>query len=773
MQYIQLQGQVAETLDSPINGAFNLFIDTADGTIKAKDSDGNLTGGGTSLTELTYNQLTASIDSGSLTPGAFYKITQASTSSNNSWTTFEEGGSTIILQAATTSSISKRGIGLFHNPNYDSASVWDNTFVLQMQTNTYSTDTFFNMGETINCDGTSDVILRPNVIDTSAIVVVDNYHSASFFADLENYPIAFTGSNTGITGSFIGVFSSASYAIGDKVIWGGRVWENLSGSIGWEDGSYDLNAEDWVKVPYQSGLYTLVADEIEFDIEMNYIQYRKDIKKNVEVAQTYDADEGIIKQFPWGHPNIKNVSLENTSTNGLINFHNSNTIDGLYMKHGSRFEANYWGKGNTFSDIYGDVDSDIESLSLGHGCDIRKIRLGINSTIGGSGTIFIAGNDGGNALYGITMDNDSDIYDIELYQYASMHNLTIGMNSGIYAMNIYNDAGVYDCNLEMNSRIAYTSMGRNSSIYQIELQPDSYIENFNMDYQSQMHHIRLGGSSYLEYMSLGKNCSISEIDLGLDCGSFCNNLYESAGNESSITAISLGSNSNFDNINLYPGTYIQNINGSDNSGFNQLTITGSNSYIANFEIEQNGGFGGFTIDGTSEPVTFNTFKIGQDSGFGGLGNVITTNTNVTIERGFNNFQANEFRLGITGSFGWNDIGSMPSLDSSKTFHILDTTGWDAATSDLNYYLPNGSYDGHTVKFFLTGYGANMTGTNIGRLRIWCNMGLPSNVTSAGGNNPWYPFSKYDTGLNQYVVRPDVPTAIWLNNKWIIDNDNWD
>ena len=774
MQYIQLQGQVAETLDSPINGAFNLFVDTSDNTIKIKDGDGNITsGGGLSLIDTTYFELTSSIASGSLTPGAFYKITGAATSSNDSWVTFQEGGSTIILQAATTSSISKRGIGLFWNPNYDSASVWDNTFVLQMESNTYNTDIYFNMGETINCDAPSNVILRPNVIDTSAIVVVDNYNYASYFADLENYPISFESNNTGITGSFIGVFSSASYAVGDRAIWGGRVWQNLSGSIGWQDGSYDLNPEDWVKVPYQSGPYTLVADEIEYDIENNHISYRKDIEKNVEVIQTYQADEGRMKEFPWGHPDIYNVSLENTSTSNFVNFHNSNSINGLYMKYGSRFEANYWGKYNDFSDIYGDIDSDIENLSLGHGCNIRKIRLGINSTIGSGGTIFITGNDGDDAFFGITMNNDSDIYGIEMYQYATMHDLTIGMNSAIYDMNIYNDADLYDCNLEMNSRIGYISMGRSSEIYQIELQPDSYIENFNMDYLSQMHHIRLGGSSYMEYMNLGKDCSISEIDMGLDSSAYCNNLLDANGAGSSITAISLGNNSNFSTINLEPGTYISNINGSDNVGFDSFTITGSNSYISNFELEQNSGFGSLTIDGSAEPTYFSNFKIGQNDGFGGF-TTTTTNEKVTIQRGFNNFEANNFTLGVTASFSnplySGDTGVMTQLDPYKTFHILDTTGWDGTDSNLYYYLPDGDYNGQTVKFFATDGGTNMG--NMGGIKIWCNLATPFNVTTRG-LQPWYPFVRWPDGGGSTVLRYDVPTAIWLNGSWIIDNDNWD
>jgi hypothetical protein len=80
MQYIQLQGQVGSTLDTPLEGGFNLFIDTNDGTIKAKDSEGNLTSaGGGGIVDTTYNQLTASLNSGSLTAGTYYKITDFKT----------------------------------------------------------------------------------------------------------------------------------------------------------------------------------------------------------------------------------------------------------------------------------------------------------------------------------------------------------------------------------------------------------------------------------------------------------------------------------------------------------------------------------------------------------------------------------------------------------------------------------------------------------------------------------------------------------------------
>jgi hypothetical protein len=84
MQYIQLQGQVASTLESPSNGAFNLFVDTSDNTIKVKDENGNLTGvsgsgGGASIEEVTFSELNDLWDGENLTAGQYYKITDYQT----------------------------------------------------------------------------------------------------------------------------------------------------------------------------------------------------------------------------------------------------------------------------------------------------------------------------------------------------------------------------------------------------------------------------------------------------------------------------------------------------------------------------------------------------------------------------------------------------------------------------------------------------------------------------------------------------------------------
>jgi hypothetical protein len=104
MQYIQLQGQVAADLDTPLEGGFNLFIDTNDGTIKTKDSDGNLISAGGGLVETTYNQLTASLDGGSLTPGTYYKINDFKTCYDQP--NYDYNGSAITTGNYKTGSVS-------------------------------------------------------------------------------------------------------------------------------------------------------------------------------------------------------------------------------------------------------------------------------------------------------------------------------------------------------------------------------------------------------------------------------------------------------------------------------------------------------------------------------------------------------------------------------------------------------------------------------------------------------------------------------------------
>jgi hypothetical protein len=310
-------------------------------------------------------------------------------------------------------------------------------------------------------------------------------------------------------------------------------------------------------------------------------------------------------------------------------------------------------------------------------------------------------------------------------------------------------------------------MGSDSSINSIKLEDDAYLSDINIDVDGEITDIKLGISSNINYINIAENSSITSVELGIDSDITCINLYSDSENylNSYMEYVKLGTNSSIATVNLHPGTYISYINGSGDCGFGEVIVTGSGAYISGFEMEQGSSFGGLTVDASTYNSSMSDFKIGQNAGFGGT-TIESEMEDVTLERGFSNFQATELTLGVTGSLGWADIDSMTELDASKTFHILDTTGWDGNENSLHYYLPNGFYNGQTVKLFTTSNGTNMG--SLSGIRVWCNLGVPFNDN--GGNYDWYPFVTFDNGLNEVVTRKDVPTAIWLGDKWIIDND---
>jgi hypothetical protein len=155
MQYIQLQGQVAADLDTPLEGGFNLFIDTADGTIKAKDSEGNLTGGGAGggIVDTTYNQLTASLDGGTLTPGTYYKIT-------NFRTCYDQPDYDVVGDAITTSNYRTGSISPIIVFALDSGSLASDAYQPEYPNDNIKYDITFNQTEVTDSPAFGRIIYR-------------------------------------------------------------------------------------------------------------------------------------------------------------------------------------------------------------------------------------------------------------------------------------------------------------------------------------------------------------------------------------------------------------------------------------------------------------------------------------------------------------------------------------------------------------------------------------------------------------------------------------
>jgi hypothetical protein len=217
MQYIQLQGQVAQALDTPLEGGFNLFIDTADGSIKAKDSEGNLTSAGGGMTDTTYSELSASFVGGTLTPGTFYKITDFKTCYDQP--DYDRTGTAIEVGNYRTGSISP--IIVFA---LDSGSLASDAYQPEYPKDNIKYDVTFNQTEVTSNPAFGRIIYRKddngNALDYDFREVLfkryDAYFSEQVYSGTisveESGSFAFiTGSGTFfedfVTGSVIGVLN--------------------------------------------------------------------------------------------------------------------------------------------------------------------------------------------------------------------------------------------------------------------------------------------------------------------------------------------------------------------------------------------------------------------------------------------------------------------------------------------------------------------------------------------------------------------------------------
>lgn len=166
----------------------------------------------------------------------------------------------------------------------------------------------------------------------------------------------------------------------------------------------------------------------------------------------------------------------------------------------------------------------------------------------------------------------------------------------------------------------------------------------------------------------------------------------------------------------------------------------------------------------------------------GSGTVLNNNTIVTFDKANQAYgfpQLNNTGYGYLGFISGspnllsNYSTVATSLDSQQSVYSIDTTGWNANTDYLHYYLPEGQYEGQSVELIITGNGVNLGGGNAARIQIWIDsIRRPEYYGQlSGGPGGWQAFSDPNVFGNW---RKDIPRAIWMNNAWTIDNDlYWD
>ena len=253
----------------------NLGIDS-NGKIIVTDG-----GGGDIFITKTKAEIDALISTNALVKGATYKITGVHPTLYDDGTT---SGTTIILKAISENVLETQGTGIFYNPKYnqsiDGFGIWDNKMYGTFSTIVGTFD--YTNKETITADNSATGIL---LADGMIQFISGDWSTA----------ISITGDVSGATAN-VADFVSPSYAINDKVIWGGYSWTNVNGNIGASTDVLNLNSE-WTKDFYDTTNYNIAYDLIEYDYTNDWISRRYELASNVDVKITKSNFDLLVDNY--------------------------------------------------------------------------------------------------------------------------------------------------------------------------------------------------------------------------------------------------------------------------------------------------------------------------------------------------------------------------------------------------------------------------------------------------------------------------------------------
>jgi hypothetical protein len=426
--------------------------------------------------------------------------------------------------------------------------------------------------------------------------------------------------------------SSATYSIDGLAIYGGKVWKNLTGSVGDVDNNpFTLDNTNWeLQDDYtNTNHYITVWDQIElgfaegvFCINSRYDSYRNNY---VRVGQL-DSDGndrwffcGVnpIQVFGWGNDNINDCDIKDSYFN-CLNIIGTTTIYGVKMSNYSfMFFTSF--KDSTIESLNFENESGCFSLDLDNST-FRNCNLDNNSYITGE------------------FNNNSTIENINLSNYSYLDNLNfygsifnnINLDNSSYIsqilasasyfqnVNMTNESWISDIELEVGA-------AGSSTIERLDLSNRSYITNVEL-YNSSMYeikfdnysyiqgnpHIVLYNNSYFSYINLDNHSRISQ-NIGLTGSSYFKRIDMT--NRSRIQGpIDFQNNSRIEKIDATNDSYIDNLYFNNNSYIENLDISTSDfqniglsasyisnvraftSYVENIDIRNNSSLQAMSMD---------------------------------------------------------------------------------------------------------------------------------------------------------------------------------
>lgn len=651
-------------------------------------SDGFWVKYGISLITVTKTELDILISANELVIGATYKILEVHPTLYDDGTT---SGTTIFLQAITNNELSSDGSGIFYNPKYTLYTMWNK-----------------------DCTWTVNAPVPINLFDANEAVTADNgatayltgtIQSGQFFPRVGDWTMS-----TSITGDITGATANISDVvyptvnIGEKRIWGGYSWTNLTGSIGTATSIFDLDSTNWSKDLYDETNYNLVIDSISYDYAEDMITKRHEVDANNLVIYTasdynffvndYGLTNNAISVFMWGKPYFTTSGLENNIIENsyfeCVDFRGRHIINNSLKSHSAIFGNNYYsGTRLSFNILH---DSTIAfNTSVKNSNYFQYNRMKSSSIIGNTLTnnSSILGNvitDG--YLQNNTLSISSQI------QYNDILNLSrIDHNKMINSCFIGTNY-LYDiCNITyniMHRSSAPTSIDANHLTSQVAISGNDLIDSF-------IQQNKLLTSSSISNNSLtSSTITFSDIESFSQIGSnnfvSTNTIYNIVKSNSRIYLNTISSGSIIENI----------LNSSEIYENNLITIISKNklsqdsSIIGNVRSDTSGG----TFSQITENILDSTSRI-EENILGTYDKIISNILNSSNI--FNNTFTSSLYPSLIGEIANNDlnssnISSNQLLGDSGIYHNKITQGTIINTSlnGVNFsscVINNGGFNG--------------------------------------------------------------------------------
>lgn len=585
------------------------------------------TGGGVAtFNTITKIELDNLISTSGLTEGTFYKILNVDIDLY--------GGTDIILQATSQSTLSSYGNGVFYNPKYETYNIWDNTSKILIDNQIGN----FSPNEDITADNSATGFIVGLPGNESLVLI----QTGGDWTTVMNI----TGETSFTTADMLSFEYQPNYAIGDKVIWGGRVWVNLNGNLGTVLDNMTLDSE-WELVPFNETDYNKVCDIIGYEISDDHIFFRKDKMNEVKIVNDLLFFVNSIQRFPWGNSNVFNTKIDNGFIDNLINF-NGGYISNLNIGLIGAFNFEYIGKNASIENLTINSLSYFDGLFLGDGNSMQNIHLEESTTFN---NIIIANKD--------DINSDSGIFNIKLNQ---------GINVDFFQNNVtFNEIILYPNSYLSNIELGQASINGETTFNNITLHKNVRMLNINLDKEAVFTNSSFGSGTIISEVNLGifssifnftsgSDCSIININLDGGSGQLMGNLSNHIGEITLYNSVSfininvgLGSRistfevldySNFSGIHIDNNSSITIINIGEGSSFSGIKL-GINSELNNINI---GGNSSFTDIILNEQASLESITIGDFSLFFRLNIGILTNVNtITLS---NNSELSNFSLGI-------------------------------------------------------------------------------------------------------------------------------